>query len=62
MPGNIIKIVATEGKQVKEGDVIFVLEAMKMENDIVSSANGKFHALVAEGAKVNTGDLIAEIQ
>jgi len=62
MPGNIIKIVATEGKQVKEGDVIFVLEAMKMENDIVSSANGKFHAIVAEGAKVNTGDLIAEIQ
>lgn len=62
MPGNILKIVATEGKQVKEGDVIFVLEAMKMENDIVSSANGKFHALIAEGAKVNTGDLIAEIQ
>ena len=62
MPGNIIKIVATEGKQVKEGDVIFVLEAMKMENDIVSSANGKFHAIVAEGAKVNTGDQIAEIQ
>ncbi len=62
MPGTILKITVANGKQVKEGDVIFVLEAMKMENDIVSPASGVFTATVSEGAKVNTGDLIAEIQ
>ncbi len=62
MPGNILKIIAANGKAVKEGEVIFVLEAMKMENDIVSPANGIFTATVGEGTKVNTGDLLAEIQ
>ena len=62
MPGTILKIAVANGKQVKEGELIFVLEAMKMENDIVSPASGVFTATVAEGAKVNTGDLIAEIK
>ena len=62
MPGTILKIAAANGKQVKEGELIFVLEAMKMENDIVAPASGVFTATVAEGAKVNTGDLIAEIR
>ena len=58
----ILKIAVANGKQVKEGELIFVLEAMKMENDIVAPASGIFTATVAEGAKVNTGDLIAEIK
>ena len=62
MPGTILKIAVANGKQVKEGELIFVLEAMKMENDIVAPASGIFTATVAEGAKVNTGDLIAEIK
>ncbi len=62
MPGTILKIAVANGKQVKEGELIFVLEAMKMENDIVSPASGIFTATVPEGAKVNTGDLIAEIK
>ena len=62
MPGTLLKIVAASGKQVKEGEVIFVLEAMKMENDIVSPATGTIQVSVAEGAKVNTGDLLAVIK
>ena len=62
MPGTLLKIVASNGKQVKEGETIFVLEAMKMENDIVSPATGTIRISVTEGAKVNTGDLLAVIK
>lgn len=60
MPGNIIKIVAKKGS-VKKGDVLFVLEAMKMENDIVASIDGMITINVAEGATVSSGDLLAVI-
>lgn len=61
MPGVIVKLVAANGSVVKKGQVIAVLEAMKMENDIVSPADGKVSFAVAQGANVNSGDALAYI-
>ena len=62
MPGNILKILVSQGQQVKEGDVIIVLEAMKMENEIVASKAGTIaQILVTKGATVETGATLAVI-
>ena len=59
MPGNIWKIIAKEGDQVKAGDVILILEAMKMENEIVAPRDGIVSSInTTEGSAVNTGDKI----
>ena len=56
MPGNILKINVTQGQQVNEGDVIMVLEAMKMENEIVAPRDGSVaQVVVTKGAVVDTG-------
>lgn len=57
MPGNIWKITSKEGQEVKAGDVLLILEAMKMENEIVAPRDGVISSIpVEEGATVNTGD------
>ncbi|MFA5450316.1 MAG: biotin/lipoyl-containing protein [Clostridia bacterium] len=61
MPGTIVKIVAKEGASVKKGEVVVVLEAMKMENDIVANAEGIIAYAVLQGQNVNSGDVIAVI-
>ncbi|WP_346930798.1 biotin/lipoyl-containing protein [Clostridium sp.] len=62
MPGTIVKVVATKGATVKQGDVLFVLEAMKMENEIMSPTDGTIVEInVTQGAAVNTGDILAVI-
>ena len=61
MPGMIKKLVAKNGATVKEGEVIVVLESMKMDNDLTAPCAGKVTFSVSEGANVNTGDLIAVI-
>lgn len=62
MPGTIVKVVATKGAAVKKGDVLFVLEAMKMENEIMASADGTVvDVVVSQGTAVNTGDVLAVI-
>ncbi|WP_291578453.1 biotin/lipoyl-containing protein [Clostridium sp. UBA6640] len=62
MPGTIVKINITEGATVKKGDVLFVLEAMKMENEIMSPVDGTIAEInVVKGAAVNTGDVLAVI-
>ena len=62
MPGTIVKINVTEGAKVNKGDVLFVLEAMKMEKEIMSSVDGTIAEInVSKGAAVNTGDVLAVI-
>ena len=62
MPGTILSIKAAEGTAVKAGDVILVLEAMKMENDIVAPCDGVVkQVLVQTGASVNTDEVLAVI-
>jgi biotin carboxyl carrier protein len=63
MPGNIWKVIAKEGQEVKSGDVLIILEAMKMENEIVAPADGVVASIhVAEGAAVNGGDVLVSLK
>ena len=56
MPGNILKINVAPGQKVEEGDVLIVLEAMKMENEIVATKSGPVaQVAVSKGAVVETG-------
>lgn len=56
MPGNILKINVTVGQKVNEGDTLLVLEAMKMENEIVAPKAGTVaQIIVSKGAVVETG-------
>lgn len=62
MPGTIVKVNVTAGQAVKAGDVLCVLEAMKMENDITAPKDGTVTQVVtAKGASVNTGDALIVI-
>jgi glutaconyl-CoA decarboxylase len=62
MPGSILAVKASAGQAVKAGDVIVVLEAMKMENDIVAPCDGTVkEILVTKGSTVNTDDILAII-
>ena len=56
MPGTILKVNVTQGQAVKEGEVLGILEAMKMENEIMASKGGTVtQVLVAKGSIVDTG-------
>ena len=56
MPGNILKVNVAQGQAVKEGDVLCVLEAMKMENEIMAPKAGTVtQVLVSKGSTVDTG-------
>ncbi len=62
MPGNVLKILVSQGQQVKEGDVLLILEAMKMENEVVSTKTGTVaQIVVSQGAVVETGSPLAVI-
>lgn len=63
MPGTILDVKANVGDSVAEGQVLMVLEAMKMENDIVAPKAGKVVSVsVKKGDGVNRDDLLATIQ
>ena len=56
MPGNILKVNVTNGQAVKAGTVLVVLEAMKMENEIMAPKDGTVtQVLVSKGSTVDTG-------
>ena len=62
MPGTILKVNVTQGQAVKEGDVLCVLEAMKMENEIMAPKAGTVNqVVVSKGSSVNTGDALVVI-
>ncbi|MCI4044360.1 MULTISPECIES: biotin carboxylase N-terminal domain-containing protein [unclassified Streptomyces] len=63
MQGTIVKIAVEEGQEVKEGDLVVVLEAMKMEQPLNAHRSGTVKGLTAEvGASVSSGALICEIK
>ena len=63
MSGKILSVKAAAGQAVKKGDVILVLEAMKMENDIVATADGTVATInVAAGEMVEPGAVLATLR
>ncbi|MBO4971459.1 MAG: biotin/lipoyl-binding protein, partial [Clostridia bacterium] len=62
MPGTVVKVCVKSGDSVKSGDVLCVLEAMKMENEIVAHKDGTVSSVtVSQGASVNSGDVLLTI-
>ncbi len=62
MPGTIIDVKVNVGDSVKKGQVLCILEAMKMENEIMASYDGKITGVsVSKGSSVSTGDLLVSI-
>lgn len=63
MPGNILSINASAGKTVKKGEVLMILEAMKMENEIMAPRDGRITSIhVAKGTTVESGTLLCELE
>ena len=63
MPGTILAIKVANGQAVKRGDVLLILEAMKMENEICAPADGSVSQIrVQAGTTVNTGDPMIDLQ
>ena len=63
MPGNILSVNVAAGDTVKKGQVLMILEAMKMENEIMAPCDGKVTAVaVTKGATVESGALLCTIQ
>ncbi|MBZ4665830.1 biotin/lipoyl-containing protein [Mahella sp.] len=63
MPGTILDVKVKEGDSVKKGDVLIILEAMKMENEIMAPQDGKVVSVaVSKGASVNSGDPMIVLQ
>lgn len=63
MPGTVLEIKVTQGQTVKNGDLVMILEAMKMENEIFAPADGTIEKIhINQGASVNSGDLLISIK
>jgi biotin carboxyl carrier protein len=63
MPGNILDVKVAVGDSVTKGQVLMVLEAMKMENEIVAPCDGKVTSVtVKKGDTVNSSDTLATVQ
>jgi biotin carboxyl carrier protein len=62
MPGTILKLRVAQGDAVKKGQTLLILEAMKMENEIVSPKDATVASVnVTKGASVNAGDLLVTL-
>ncbi|MBQ7848860.1 MAG: acetyl-CoA carboxylase biotin carboxyl carrier protein subunit, partial [Clostridia bacterium] len=63
MPGNIRDVKVAAGQTVKKGDVLVILEAMKMENEIMAPRDGKVAQVACtKGSTVNTGDALVVLE
>ena len=62
MPGTILKVAVSNGQAVKKGDLVCVLEAMKMEIEIFAPCDGTVTSVtVSQGATVSSGDVLCTI-
>jgi acetyl-CoA/propionyl-CoA carboxylase biotin carboxyl carrier protein len=63
LQGTVLKVSVEQGAEVSEGDLICVIEAMKMENEITAHRSGKVTELpISDGAAISSGDLLAKIE
>ena len=63
MPGKIIEVLTEENTDIKEGDPVFILEAMKMQNEILSHVTGKITRInVKQNDSVEKGAVLVEIE
>ena len=63
MPGTILKVLKASGDAVKAGEVVLILEAMKMENEITAPVDGTIESLsLTEGSTVAGGDLLFDVK
>jgi acetyl-CoA/propionyl-CoA carboxylase, biotin carboxylase, biotin carboxyl carrier protein len=63
LQGSVLRVAVEEGAEVSEGDLVCVIEAMKMENEITAHRSGKVASLpISQGASVAAGDLLAKIE
>jgi acetyl-CoA/propionyl-CoA carboxylase, biotin carboxylase, biotin carboxyl carrier protein len=63
LQGTVLRVAVEQGAEVSEGDLICVIEAMKMENEITAHGSGKVTELpISDGSSVNVGDLLAKIE
>ena len=61
IPGTVLSLNFRDGDTVKEGDVVLVLESMKMENEIVAPVSGKITYHTTKGASVNAEDVLCTL-
>ena len=62
LPGNVLSIKVNQGDSVKEGDVLLIIEAMKMENEVAAPCDGSVQQIVVStGQMVSTGDALIVI-
>ncbi len=62
MPGTILDVKVQVGASVKKGDILCILEAMKMENEILAPQDGTVKSVVTKGSTVNTGDILVGLE
>lgn len=63
MPGKLVRVLAEEGAEIKQGEGVLIVEAMKMQNEMKSPKDGVVREIrFAEGATVNAGDVLAIIE
>ena len=63
MPGKIIKVLVSEGQKIKMGEPVIIMESMKMEQTIVSSADGAIESVnVSEGETIEVGSVMIVIR
>ena len=63
MTGRVIEVLVAEGDEVAAGDVVVVIESMKMENEVICDSNGSVSAVhVEEDQSVSEGDRLVEVE